>query len=112
MPGLSPKDKGEAKSAASSPRACKMVNRHITPPPITHPGEQYESEDDKVLKGPKVVQLLPSIFEMRKHHKKLSDQVAEPSLELKSLKDDYDTLRHGLCSKVNNLARTIGKDSA
>ncbi|RLN22445.1 hypothetical protein C2845_PM07G09240 [Panicum miliaceum] len=49
---------------------------------------------------------------MRKEHKKLSDQVAELTLELKSIKDDCDTLRRGLCSKVNTLAKTIGKNSA
>jgi hypothetical protein len=49
---------------------------------------------------------------MRKEHKKLSNQVAELSLEFKSLRDEYDTLRPGLCSKMSNLAKTIGKDGA
>jgi hypothetical protein len=88
------------------------MKRHLMPPPIIHPGGHYESSDDKVLKGPKVVPLVRTILEMRNEHKKLSDQVAELSLELKSHKDEYDTLHCGLCSKVNNLAKTIGKDGA
>ncbi|RLM70330.1 hypothetical protein C2845_PM17G09460 [Panicum miliaceum] len=90
-----------------------------TPQPRFHvvgirtPGGQYESdEDDKVLKGPKVAQLLRNIIEMRKEHKRLSDQVAELTLELKSVRDDYDTFCRGLCSKVNTLAKTIGKNDA
>ncbi|RLM74386.1 hypothetical protein C2845_PM15G04120 [Panicum miliaceum] len=110
MPGPSPKRKRD-ESIDSSPRASK-VKRHISPPPITRPGGHYESEDYKVLKGPKVAQLLRNIIEMRKEHKKLSDQVAELTLELKFVRDDYDTLRRGLCSKVNSLAKTIGKNGA
>ena len=49
------------------------MKRHLTPPPITRPGGQYESEDENVLKGPKVVQLLKTIIEMKKEHKKLAD---------------------------------------
>ena len=41
---LSPKEKGEAESVASTP---KRVKRHLTPPPITRPRGQYESEDEK-----------------------------------------------------------------
>ena len=48
MPGLSPKDKGEAESVASSPKGVKRVKRHIPPPPITRPGGQYESKDERV----------------------------------------------------------------
>ena len=38
----------KAESVASTP---KKVKRHLTPPRITRPGGQYESEDEKVLKG-------------------------------------------------------------
>jgi hypothetical protein len=38
--------------------------------------------------------------------------MAELSLELKSLRDEYDTLHRGLCSKMNNFSKTIGKDGA
>lgn len=102
-------EKERDESVNSSPRASKG-RRHISPPPITCHSGYYESEDDKVLKGSKVAQLLRTIIEMRKDHKKLRDQVAELSLELKSVKDDYDMLRHDLCSKVNTLAKAIGKD--
>ena len=54
MPGLSPKDKREAESMASSPKGAKRIKRHIPPPPITRPGGQFESDDEQVLKGPKV----------------------------------------------------------
>ncbi|RLN13397.1 hypothetical protein C2845_PM09G09940 [Panicum miliaceum] len=104
MPGPSPKRKRD-ESVDSSPRASK-VRRHISLPPITRP------EDDKVLKGPKVAKLLCNIIEMRKEHKRPSDQVVELTLDLKSVKDDYDTLHRGLCSKVNTLAKTIGKNGA
>jgi hypothetical protein len=112
MPGLSPKDKEQAEPVNSSSRASNRVKRHLTPHPITHPGRKFENEDEKVLKGPKVIQLLRTIVEMCKKHKKLSDQMAELSLELKSLRDEYDTLHRGLCSKMNNFSKTIGKDGA
>jgi hypothetical protein len=63
----------------------------------------------RVLKGPKVVQLLKTIIEIRKEHKKLSDQVAELSLGLASLRDNYDTLHRGLCSKMQRLAKDVEK---
>ncbi|RLM69905.1 hypothetical protein C2845_PM17G07980 [Panicum miliaceum] len=110
MASLSPKRKWD-ESVDSFPRASK-VRRHISPPPITRPGGHYEIVDDKVLKGPTIAQLLRNIIEMSKEHKKLSDQVAVLTLELKSVKDDYDTLRRGLCSKINTLAKTIGKNNA
>jgi len=56
------------------------LKRHITTPPITHLDGQDESEDEKVLKGPKVIQLLRMIVEMRKEHKKLNDQLVEYTL--------------------------------
>ena len=64
MPGLSPKDKGEAESMASSPKGAKCVKRHILPPRITRPSGQYESEDEQVLKGPKVAQLLRTVIKL------------------------------------------------
>ncbi|RLM69213.1 hypothetical protein C2845_PM17G07160 [Panicum miliaceum] len=111
MPGPSPKRKSD-ESVDSSPRASMTVKRHVPPPPIMRPSGQYESDDDTILKGPKVAQLLRAIIEMRKEHKRLSDQMVELSLKLKSVKDDYDTLRLGLCSKVNTLAKTIRKNDA
>jgi hypothetical protein len=53
-----------------------------------------------------------AIIEIHHEHKKLSDQVAEFVLELNSLKDEYNTLCCGLCSKVSNLAKTVEKDGA
>jgi len=67
---LSPKEKGEAESIASTP---KRVKRHLSPPPITRPGGQYESEDEKVLKGPNVIQLLRTIVGLKKDNQKLTD---------------------------------------
>ncbi|RLN05068.1 hypothetical protein C2845_PM13G23020 [Panicum miliaceum] len=108
MPGPSPKRKERDESVDSSPRASKIM-RHISPPPITRPGVQYESEDDKVFKGPKVVQLLRTIVKMHEEHKKLSDQVAELTLDLKSARDDYDTLRRGRGVKIERLEKKVGK---
>ena len=85
-----------------------MVKGHLTPPPITRPGGQYESEDEKVLKGPKVIQLLKTIVALKKENQKQGDQLAELSLELKSVKDDLDTLCHGLSSRISRLEK--GKD--
>ena len=87
-----------------------MVKRHLTPPPITRPRGQYESEDEKVLKGPKVVQLLRTIVASKKENQKQGDQLAELSLERKSVKDDLDTLRCGLSSRISCLEK--GKDIA
>ena len=109
MPGLSPKDKGEAESVASSPKGAKRVKRHIPPPPITHPGGQYEREDEQVLKGPKVAQLLRTVIKLRNGQKELSDHVAELTLELKSIKDDYDTLRRSLGVKIERLEKRVEK---
>jgi hypothetical protein len=111
MPGLSPKDKGEAESVASSPKGAKRIKRHISPPLITRPGGQYESEDEKVLKGPKVAQLLRTIIKLRDGHKELSDRMAELTLELKSIKDDYDTLRRVLGVKMERLEKKVEKGS-
>ncbi|RLM45244.1 hypothetical protein C2845_PMPSC027509 [Panicum miliaceum] len=84
MPGPSHKRKVRDESVDSSPRASK-IKRHISPPPITRPGGQYEK------------------------HKKLSDQVAELTLEFKSMKDDYDTLRRGLGVKIEHLENKVEK---
>jgi hypothetical protein len=102
MPGLSPKDKGEAESGASSPKGVKRVKRHIPPPLITRPGGQYESDDEKVLKGPKVTQLLRTVIKLRDGHKELT-------LELMSVKDDYNTLRRGLGIKIECLEKCVEK---
>jgi len=96
---------------ASSPKGAKHIKRHISPSPITCPGGQYESEDEKVLKGPKVAQLLRTIIKLRDGHKELSDRVAELTLELKSIKDDYDTLRRGLGVKMECLEKKVEKGS-
>ena len=109
MPGLSPKDKGEAESVASNPNGAKRVKRHIPPPPITRPGGHYENEDEQVLKGPKVAQLLRTIIKLCDGQKELSDRVAELTLELKSIKDDYDMLRHGLGIKIERLEKRVEK---
>ena len=102
MPGLSPKDKGEAEYVASSPKGVKSVKRHIAPPPITRPEGQYESDDEKVLKGPKVAQLLRTVIKLRDGHKELT-------LELKSVKDNYNTLRRGLGIKIECLEKCVEK---
>ncbi|RLN12332.1 hypothetical protein C2845_PM09G12820 [Panicum miliaceum] len=68
MTGPSPKRKRD-EFVDSSPRASKMVKRHVPPPPITRPDGQYESDEDMSLKGPKVAQLLRTIREMRKDNK-------------------------------------------
>ena len=65
MPGLFPKDKGEAESVASSPKGAKRVKRHIPPPPMTRPGGQFESDVEQVLMGPKVTQLLFTVIKLR-----------------------------------------------
>ena len=94
---------------ASSPKVAKRVKRHIPPPPITRPGGQYESEDEQVLKGPKVDQLLRTVIKLRDGHKELSDSVAELTLQLKSVKDDYDTLSRGLGVKIERLEKREGQ---
>ena len=109
MPRISPKDKGEAESVASSPKGAKHVKRHIPPPPITRPGGQYESGDEQVLKGPKVAQLLCTIIRLHDGQKELSDRVAELTLELKSVKDNYDMLRRGLGVKIKCLEKRVEK---
>ena len=42
-------------------------------------------------------------------HKELSDYVAELTLELKSIKDDCDTLRLGLGIKIERLEKRVEK---
>ena len=109
MPGLSHRDKGEDESVASSPMGFKRVKRHIPPPLIARPGGQYESDDEKVLKGPKVAQLLRTVIKLRDGHKELSNQVAELTLELKSVKDDYNTLRCDLGVNIELLEKHVEK---
>jgi hypothetical protein len=79
------------------------------PPPTTRPGGQYESEEEQVLKGPKVAQLLRIVIKLRDGHKELSDRVAELTLELKSVKDDYNTLRRSLGIKIERLEKRVEK---
>jgi hypothetical protein len=80
-----PKDKEQAKSVALSPSRSK-IRRHRSPPPIKWLPGQYESSEEKTPKGPTVAQLVRTILEMHKEHKKLSDQVAKSALELKALR--------------------------
>lgn len=108
MPEPSPKMKERDESIDSSPKTSK-VRRHLSPPPITCPEGQYESDSEKVLKGPKVIQLLRTIVELRKDQKKMGDQVAELTLELMSVRDDYNTLRRGLGAKIEHLEKNVGK---
>ena len=109
MPGISPKDKGEAESVASSPKGAKCFKRHIPPPPIMRASGQYERDDEQVLKGPKVAQLLRIVIKLRDVHKELSDHVAELTLELKSIKDDYDMLHRDLGVKIECLEKRVEK---
>jgi len=94
---------------ASSPEGAKHVKRHIPPPPITRPGGQFESDAEQVLKGPKVAQLFCTVIKLRDGHKELSDHVAELTLELKFIKDDYDMLRRSLDVKIERLEKRIEK---
>ena len=87
---------------ASSPKGVKRVKRHIPPPPIMRPGGQYESDDEKVLKGPKVAQLLRTDIKLRDGHKELT-------LELMSIKDDYNTLHRGPGVKMECLEKHVEK---
>ena len=41
--------------------------------------------------------------------KELSDRVAELTLELKSIKNDYDTLHRGLDAKIERLEKRVEK---
>ena len=79
------------------------------PPPITRPSGQFESDDEQVLKGPKVAQLLRTVIKLRDGHKDLSDRMAELTLELKSVKYDYDTLRCSLGVKIECLEKRVEK---
>ena len=107
MPSLSPKDKGEAEFLASSPKGTKRIKRHSPPPPITRPGGQFENDDEQVLKGPTVAQLLRTVIKLCDGHKELRDRVAELTLELKSIKDDYNTLRRSLGVKIECLEKRV-----
>jgi hypothetical protein len=45
-----------------------------------------------------------------KENQKQGDQLVDMSLELKSVKDDFETLRRGLCSRISRLEKA--KDTA
>ena len=62
-----------------------------------------------VLKGPKVAQLLCTVIKLRNGHKELSNRVAELTLELKSVKDDYNTLRCDLGVNIELLEKHVEK---
>ena len=49
------------------------------------------------------------MIKLRDGHNELSDRVAELTLELKSVKDDYDTLRRGLGVKIECLEKRVEK---
>ena len=46
---------------------------------------------------------------MRDGQKELSDRMAELTLELKSVKDDYNTLRRSLGIKIEHLEKRVEK---
>ena len=45
------------------------------------------------------------MIKLRDGHKELSNYVAELTLELKSIKNDYDTLHRGLDAKIERLEK-------
>jgi hypothetical protein len=49
------------------------------------------------------------VIKLRDGHKEISDRVAELTLELKSVKDDYDTLRRGLGVRIERLEKRVEK---
>ena len=49
------------------------------------------------------------MIKLRDGHKELSDRVVELTLELKSVKDDYDMLRRGLGVKIERLEKRVEK---
>ena len=49
------------------------------------------------------------MIKLRDGHKELSDRVVELTLELKSVKDDFDTLRRGLGVKIECLEKHVEK---
>ena len=49
------------------------------------------------------------MIKLRDGHNELSDRVAELTLELKSVKDDYDMLRHGLDVTIERLEKRVEK---
>ena len=49
------------------------------------------------------------MIKLRDGHKELSDRVAELTLELKSVKDDYDMLRHSLGVNIECLEKRVKK---
>ena len=49
------------------------------------------------------------MIKLRDGQKELSDRVAELTLELKSVKDDYNTLRSGLGIKIERLEKRVEK---
>ena len=49
------------------------------------------------------------MIKLRDGQKELSDHVAELTLELKSVKDDYNTLRRGLGVKIECLEKQVEK---
>ena len=49
------------------------------------------------------------MIKLRNGHKELSDRVAELTLELKSMKDDYNTLHRSLGVKIERLEKRVEK---
>ena len=49
------------------------------------------------------------MIKLRDGQKEHSDHVAELTLELKSIKDDYDMLRRGLDVKIERLKKRVEK---
>ena len=55
-----------------------------------------------------MIQLLKTIVALKKENQKQGDQLVLLFLELRSVKDDLDTLRRGLSSRISRLEK--GKD--
>jgi hypothetical protein len=84
------------------------VRRHLSSPPIRRPGGKFYGSDEKFPKAPSVKQLTSMIVNLRLEN---SDALAEWKLQTKELKDDFRTLRCGLCTKIKGLYKASGHDN-
>ena len=106
---LTSKERRAWEESTSSSPSKTGVRRHLSPPPIKRPAEQFNSSGEKSPRQPSVAKLVSMIDDLRLENFRLSNRVSEAKVERDALRKDLDTLRDGLCAKIKRAFKTMGK---
>ena len=86
------------------------VKRHLTPPPIVRAPGQFQQDEVKSSE-PSVHKLASQVKKLQKENIELRGRNAELGVELAELRNNFDTLSHGLCGKIKSAFIEMGKEN-